>query len=95
MSPDDYKKYIENNVITFNYCLVKHCNLKCIGCRMYSPLASEWYADIDQYMEDLNELYRIGFRDNTVALGYFGGEPLLHPNIIDFILKINYFYFKN
>jgi len=95
MSPYDYKEYIKKGVITFNYCLVKHCNLNCIGCRMYSPLADEWYADINQYIDDLNELYRIGFRENTVAIGYFGGEPLLHPKIIDFITKTRASKFRN
>ena len=36
--------------------LVDHCNLKCAGCGVFSPLAEDKYLDISMYQRDCQRL---------------------------------------
>jgi molybdenum cofactor biosynthesis enzyme MoaA len=63
--------------------LVDHCNLNCGGCSHFSPIAREWFADVDQYEKDMHRLAELFRNVNTVRL--MGGEPLLHPQIESFV----------
>lgn len=63
--------------------LVDHCNLNCIGCNAYSPLAQECYLDIDSFESDINRLHSL-IGDRLIRLNLMGGEPLLHPNAESF-----------
>lgn len=68
-------------LLRFNVDIVNHCNLNCVGCGHFSPLAKEFYlSDIDflKDCERLNELTH-GLIERIELMG---GEPLLHPNII-------------
>lgn len=64
--------------------LADHCNLNCRGCDNFSPLAPEVFADIRTFENDcarMSEL--VGNRVDEIQL--LGGEPLLHPQVTDFI----------
>jgi MoaA/NifB/PqqE/SkfB family radical SAM enzyme len=64
--------------------LTDHCNLKCSGCDNFSPLAPEVFADIAVVDRDLKRISELC--DNRVReIQLLGGEPLLHPKIIDFL----------
>ena len=63
--------------------LVDHCNLNCRGCSHFSPIAGEWFADVNQYEKDMRRLTELFRNVNTVRL--MGGEPLLHPQIESFV----------
>ena len=39
--------------------LVDHCNLNCRGCTHFSPLAQEFYLDLDSYECDLTRLSKL------------------------------------
>ena len=79
--------------LQFSLHLVDHCNLNCIGCDHFSPLASPWFADLYETERDLLLLHElIGEKCRYVHL--FGGEPLLHPQINDFIHLVRK-YFPN
>ncbi len=72
--------------------LVDHCNLKCKSCSHYSPLASEYYSDFNEYKKTLKLLSKkLTFK--TIRL--LGGEPLLHPQITKFLKCTRQFFPKS
>ncbi|MCH5172284.1 MAG: radical SAM protein [Erysipelotrichales bacterium] len=69
----------------------EHCNLNCISCTNFSPLAHPKFADLKEL--DNNLKYLSKFQKSFGVLQLMGGEPLLNPNIID-IIKISRKYFS-
>ena len=64
--------------------LTDHCNLNCRGCDNFSPLAPETFADIAGFEKDCARMVELtNGRIDEIQL--LGGEPLLHPQIIDFM----------
>ena len=61
--------------------LVDHCNLKCKGCSHFSGLAPEIYKNYDEFQTEMQILANCA-QVHTIRL--MGGEPLLHPHVIDF-----------
>lgn len=70
----------------FLYEIVHHCNLECKGCDHCAPIAQEEYVELKTYKKDIAKMQKIFHRINSFAI--MGGEPLLHPQIID-IMKIS------
>ncbi len=73
--------------------IVEHCNLNCKSCVHFSPLADEEFLDIDTFTKDIQRMAELSGGD-VDTINIFGGEPLLHPQLIDF-LKISREYFKS
>jgi len=77
---------------TISVHIVEHCNLNCLGCSHYSCLAEESFLDITVFEKDCKRLSQL----TNGKLGYLtimGGEPLLHPQLIDFMrIARTYFY---
>jgi MoaA/NifB/PqqE/SkfB family radical SAM enzyme len=72
--------------------IVDHCNLNCISCNHFSPIAEKFFLDITDFEHDCSRISEL-----TKKVEYFnllGGEPLLHPQIIDFC-KVARKYFEN
>jgi hypothetical protein len=64
--------------------LVDNCNLKCKGCSHFSPLFPEnSYARLDTFVRDFSRLQTLF--ENIKVIRLMGGEPLLHPKVIDFL----------
>jgi organic radical activating enzyme len=63
---------------------VRHCNLSCKGCSQSSPLLSEAYEDVEVMQQALSNLSGALICQKLQVLG---GEPLLHPRLID-ILRV-------
>lgn len=64
--------------------IVRHCNLNCKGCYHFSPLFKNdpCYIDFDKWTKALKyvaETFEIR------EFGILGGEPLLHPQWMDFL----------
>lgn len=57
-----------------------HCNLRCAGCCVLSPLAARSFLDASVLERDLARA-RAVLRPSVFKLS--GGEPLLAPNIVD------------
>lgn len=90
-------KLIRNKIVekqgTLSYLeinITEHCNLSCKSCSHFSPLANDWYYRIDEMADDLNQLRKIFPEIRTIRL--LGGEPLMHPQIKDFIKCTRTFY---
>ena len=67
-----------------------HCNLKCTGCALFSPISSPGYINILQHEKDMARLAILFSGINIIRL--IGGEPLLNKHILDvIIISRNYF----
>ena len=63
-----------------------HCNLRCAGCLHFAPLAKKRFLDLDEYAHDLEALAAIdGIEGYFGSIVLMGGEPLLHPNIVEVV----------
>ena len=71
--------------------IVDRCNLNCKGCCALSPVAGEWFLEISEAKKDLFELSR---KVRIFQIGLIGGEPLLHPKLIDLIQIVREAYPK-
>ena len=69
-----------------------HCNLNCKGCSLISPLAKEWFCDVEQTEKDLSELSK---KVQILNLSLIGGEPLLHPEITELVRVVRKAYPKS
>ena len=72
--------------LRFNIDIVNHCNLNCIGCGHFSPLATEYFLPVEEFKKDCERLNYLTNGD-IERMEIMGGEPLLHPSIIE-IIKI-------
>ncbi|MBQ9003795.1 MAG: hypothetical protein IJ087_18270, partial [Eggerthellaceae bacterium] len=63
-----------------------HCNLRCAGCLHFAPLAEESFLDVKAYEHDLQRLASIsGIEGYFGSVALMGGEPLLHPRLVDVV----------
>ncbi len=65
--------------------IVSHCNLNCVHCDHFSPLAKEKIYNINVFKEDMKRLYELAPNGEIQRISLQGGEPLLAPNISEFI----------
>jgi len=72
--------------------IVDHCNLNCAHCDNFTPVSPEWYADVDKVINDFKQLSKI--YNNIENIYILGGEPLLHPNLLDFMEPLRNIYPK-
>ena len=70
--------------LKFEIHITEHCNLNCKFCNHFSPLAKEEYLSLEEYKKDLGRLSDL-FEGEMQQIKILGGEPLLHPNIIQFL----------
>ena len=64
------------------YNLADHCNLACTACARGSPYLAKKFAGLEQFTEELRRLAG-GLHCREIRIG--GGEPLLHPQLFDFL----------
>lgn len=74
--------------------LTDHCNLSCVRCSHFSPLAKkEFFLEPDDFEKDCRRLAELTNGDID-EFQLSGGEPLLHPQISEFPYIVRK-YFKN
>lgn len=76
---------IRNGKIQASLCevnVVHHCNLSCRACSHLSHLSKKYFVNPDQVLNDFSALAPY-YHPQHVRL--LGGEPLLHPNLLDVI----------
>jgi sulfatase maturation enzyme AslB (radical SAM superfamily) len=64
--------------------LTEHCNLNCAGCSNFSPLAKKEFVDVKIFERDLKRLSKLTNK-NVGRILLLGGEPLLHPEVVQLI----------
>jgi hypothetical protein len=65
--------------------IVDHCNLTCAECCSLSPLLPAWLADPDSISNDLRKAAKVL---SPAVFKLVGGEPLLHPALVDIIQRV-------
>ena len=64
------------------YNLTEHCNLSCYHCDHASPLMPRKFASLEDYERDIRA---IAEAVHVEEFRIVGGEPLLHPQLLDFM----------
>lgn len=82
----------KRELLRFNVDIVKHCNLNCIGCGHFSPLAKKEFLDPTEFETDCRRL-NVLTGGQIERLELMGGEPLLHPHLLE-IMRIARKYFR-
>lgn len=67
--------------------IVDHCNLKCKGCDHFACVADPYYVKFETIKNDVERLGKIFRNDYISQIAVMGGEPLLHPDLLN-ILKV-------
>jgi organic radical activating enzyme len=70
------------SVKAVEYPITEHCNLSCAHCDHASPMFDTRFADVEDFRRDVNAAARAVHADEFLVIG---GEPLLHPRLLDFI----------
>lgn len=70
--------------LSFTVELAEHCNLNCAGCDHFSPLTEPKLVDVGELTRDFKRLAEL-FGGRIFRVGLMGGEPLLHPELIDIL----------
>ncbi|MEE0922504.1 MAG: radical SAM protein [Paludibacteraceae bacterium] len=71
--------------------LTNHCNLNCACCCHFAPLAEKYFMSKEIFQNDIKRLAFLS-KGNIRRIRLMGGEPLLHPQIIEFmeIARLNF-----
>ena len=78
--------------LSFEVNLVDHCNLNCIGCSHFCPIADKNYCRVETLEQDFKRISEIA-NGKIGRVFLLGGEPLLHPDLLK-ILDIAGKYFS-
>lgn len=88
-----FKKFVpKDHLELLEFHIVEHCNLNCKSCVHFSPLADEEFLDIETFKSDIKRMSKLT-NGYVEKINIFGGEPLLHPDLINF-LKIPRKFFE-
>lgn len=63
--------------------IVEHCNLRCRSCSHLSPVLPKHFVDPDAVGSALTALAK-SYHANVLKI--LGGEPLLHPNLLEIMM---------
>jgi len=64
--------------------ILDHCNLNCKGCDHFSPLAEKRFVKLQTIQDDLRQMSLLT-EGAVTRIGIMGGEPLLHPELLDIL----------
>lgn len=78
------QKFRKMPLLRFGINLVDHCILNCKHCNHFAPIASKNFLDISVLEKGLQKLSELSNK-KIGECKFLGGEPLLHPDIIEAI----------
>lgn len=89
-----YKKYNfrKKSKVTIEIHAADHCNMRCISCSHYAPIARPKFADLEVLEESLKKLSP--YAETIRKIRVVGGEPLLNKQISR-IFEIAHKYFPD
>ena len=68
--------------------IMNRCNMACVNCsRMCGPAPSDEMMTVDQIKKFVKETFEQNWKWNEILL--FGGEPTLHPNLLEMVEVLN------
>ena len=87
----DFYRFEIKKRIRLEIMVAEHCNLQCIGCLYFSPIAEKIFLDVSRYKEDCKRFSELA-KKYVYRIDLLGGEPLLHQDIVEIIrITRNYF----
>lgn len=96
----DWRKFtkanmkVKSEIPILHLHLADHCNLNCRGCDNFSALAPEKFADIHTFENDCAQVSKLA-NGKIAEIQLLGGEPLLHPQVIEFLEITRKYFPKN
>lgn len=71
--------------LRLEFVVTDHCNLNCVGCTHYSPLAPKEFEDLDSMTAVMKHLGEVTRRSSTPLESVYliGGETLLYPRLAE------------
>lgn len=84
---------VPHPALQFETHLVEHCDLNCQMCTHFSPLARPRFTELGSFSRDMQRLREL-FHSAVSYIMLLGGEPLLHPQVSDF-LEITRMFFPH
>ena len=83
----------KKKTLGFGIFLTKHCNLNCKYCSTFSCIAEEGYCLVSKLKKDLKRISE--FAEGKIdSIALTGGEPLLHPDLLEIINFIGQYFSK-
>lgn len=64
--------------------ILDHCNLRCKGCDHFACIAEERFVSLESIRNDVKRFSEL-MHGAVTRIGVMGGEPLLHPNLIEIL----------
>jgi MoaA/NifB/PqqE/SkfB family radical SAM enzyme len=86
-----HKKFKKQDYIVLHIFLTGKCNLNCISCSTFAPIADADMLNIVSFESDCKRLSELG-GEKVPEIHFLGGEPLLHSQLIE-VLGIARSYF--
>ena len=83
--PNFIEPYISSKYLPYlEFHVADHCNLNCKACEHYSGLVKEpHFPNLEKFTRDLERLHE--FIDDIGTIRILGGEPLLNPELNEYI----------
>lgn len=68
--------------------ILDHCNLRCKGCDHFACIAEPYLVSKESIHRDLDRMAEIMEGDYITKIGVMGGEPLLHPDLLEILVDV-------
>lgn len=90
-----YRKFTSQKHLDY-FCihLTGECNLKCMGCDHFAPLAEGEYLAPEMFEKDFKRLSELT-KGKIKRIGLLGGEPLLHKQLTEFFIIARKYFPKS
>lgn len=83
--PRPYMEYMVFNILD-------HCNLKCKGCDHFACVSDEYIVPYEKLHKDIERMSEILHGDNVMKIAVMGGEPLLHPELLEILKDVRKYF---
>lgn len=92
--PSFLEPYLDAKFLPYlEFHIADHCNLNCAACEHYSGLVKEpHFPNLEKFTRDFERLHK--FIDDAGMIRILGGEPLLNPEVSEYVKLIRRLYLQ-